>query len=1123
MVTANLQSRAQSIREVTAEAIVNTIISRQQVRDRSIFEITTASLNPADQGVNSLRLGLDPTKVCITCGQRDECPGHDARLEFPSAIINPLFPRDVIRALKIFCRNCGEPVLSDEEIDALAVGTRGGALTRKIEKASEGRRCTRPAPVLPGGIVSECSSKAIHYYKYDLSKQNGQITYTLSPKSDVLLVMPTEEVDLTLSAISQVNATRTGYGESHPRDLVLRNLLVFTGQQRAAIKRGNTDEQHYLTTTYVSIYNASQAVKRAKENPKIGESVSAAEKVLYTRIRDLYTNDKEQAMTIQRLLNGKKGLWRMQVSAGRQNFAGRTVLAPEVDLPIGWITAPEEWDEIMQQEEVVTPWNRVVMQRFMDEGEILSVKTPYNAHSSSIDRAKQGKFFPISHLDNKILHVGQIIRRKMRDGDVLLHNRQPTLHHGGIRQIRVKKSPAPTLGHNPIYHRIYNSDYDGDEGSLLPVHATRAIVTALILQGFDQMIISQHTNRPSIGLVYDTIQGINRMTMPDTILSEDFFWDLYSSIGGGVVRTGGDSEGVRRETEAATALTDLKSEVSIAGRGRLPPARFRRGTLVPFSGMMLFSALFPADFYYRKDDVLIVNGTILRGPVKASHVGVDEDNTIIQAMYQFYGADRTGRFIMEASRVGIAFITRYGATVGIGSTFTGGDQATLEKQIGTALTSIRKTVSEIDARTPLIRGYQDRLIEDGLSTIAGLGVKMLANDINPSNGFRIAAQSGAKGSSASLVQVSKFTGQALISGSRPAAVLPLGNAHFAFDADPLDFEGRGLSLRSYRQGFSPEALFYASAATRANIVMMQSATPVSGDMAHLMMKAFDGVAIAEDYTVRDATDRIIELVYGGDGFETRETISIPDVDGKSFPSFIDIEATVALLNAAVGWIPAELGGTAEAALADNYITIATVGRTPELDEKQDMIMGYVDDLKRQSKRPPSAGETAQTIEVSSRLSELDDIIKVSTDPVVQDDAAAQREALQKYLAPDTDGLLIPWLPLRVIGTTRPWEVPGLSRYQKAAAIGMRAEMLNSGEVPLVEIDENEHLPTTDLAIREYHAGVLPISVQAVLPNGDIKNTDCWDKDRIHIPVARKITLPPGREAAAEWGVLFPTR
>ena len=64
---------------------------------------------------------------------------------------------------------------------------------------------------------------------------------------------------------------------------------------------------------------------------------------------------------------------------------------------------------------------------------------------------------------NFTLRVGDVVERQLRDGDIVLLNRQPTLHTGSMLAKEIVVRPHKTFRMNLATTRSFNADFDGDE------------------------------------------------------------------------------------------------------------------------------------------------------------------------------------------------------------------------------------------------------------------------------------------------------------------------------------------------------------------------------------------------------------------------------------------------------------------------------------------------------------------------------------------------------------------------------------------------------------------------------------------------------------------------------------
>ena len=92
--------------------------------------------------------------------------------------------------------------------------------------------------------------------------------------------------------------------------------------------------------------------------------------------------------------------------------------------------------------------------------------------------------------DAQKLRVGDIVERHIRDGDIVLFNRQPSLHKLSIMSHRAKIRPWRTFRLNECACNPYNADFDGDEMNMHVPQTEEARTEATILMGVKHNLVT---------------------------------------------------------------------------------------------------------------------------------------------------------------------------------------------------------------------------------------------------------------------------------------------------------------------------------------------------------------------------------------------------------------------------------------------------------------------------------------------------------------------------------------------------------------------------------------------------------------------------------------------------------
>lgn len=126
---------------------------------------------------------------------------------------------------------------------------------------------------------------------------------------------------------------------------------------------------------------------------------------------------------VQRL-KGKQGRFRGNLSGKRVDFSGRTVISPDPNLRIDEVAVPERVAKILTYPERVTSHNIDKLRQAVRNG------TEIHPGANFVARGDNKKFLRFGNraaiADG--LAIGDIVERHIVDGDIILFNRQPSLH-----------------------------------------------------------------------------------------------------------------------------------------------------------------------------------------------------------------------------------------------------------------------------------------------------------------------------------------------------------------------------------------------------------------------------------------------------------------------------------------------------------------------------------------------------------------------------------------------------------------------------------------------------------------------------------------------------------------------
>ncbi|AFK23011.1 DNA-directed RNA polymerase subunit A' [Pyrococcus sp. ST04] len=888
----------QSVKKVIG-SIEFGILSPQEIRKMSAVEVTVPDTYdddgyPIEGGVMDKRMGvIDPGLRCETCGARaGECPGHFGHIELARPVIHVGFAKTIHRVLESTCRECGRIKLTDEEIEEymkkleLAKNRRSevNKILKEIhKKARERMVCPHcGAPQYP--IKFE---KPTIYWELRKDEQGNEYKHRMMPTEvrDRLEKIPDE--DLPLLGLHPE--------KSRPEWMVLTVLPVppVTVRPSITLETGIRAEDD-LTHKLVDIIRINN---RLKQNIEAG-----APQLIIEDLWDLlqyhvttYINNETSGIppakhksgrplkTLAQRLKGKEGRFRGNLSGKRVNFSARTVISPDPMISINEVGVPIEIAMELTVPEKVTEFNIEKLRKM-----VLNGPDKYPGANYVID--PDGKRIRIMESNREFLaerlDIGWTVERHLLDGDIVLFNRQPSLHRMSIMAHRVRVMPYKTFRLNLAVCPPYNADFDGDEMNLHVPQTEEAQAEARILMEVQNHIISPRYGGPIIGGIQDHISGGYLLTREGAYFTREEVEQMLMFAG-----------------------VDIKE---------LPePDKYENGKPL-WSGKTIFSLLLPDDLtvWYRNklcDEpercealeklieeklipdpeevrklaydgfVYIQNGKLLSGAIDKKAYG-REDGIILDLIVREYGIERARQFLDQVTKLTIWVITHKGFTTGI-------DDEDLPEE---ARDRIREVIREAEERVQrLIEAYKRGELEPlpGKSLEETLESKIMAvlaeardnagaiaeKYLGMDNHTVIMAKTGARGKILNITQMAALLGQQSIRGKRLYRGFK-GRVLSHFKPGDLGARARGFVVNSYKSGLSPQEYFFHAMGGREGLVDTAVRTAQSGYMQRRLINALQDLKVDYDGTVRDPTGVIVQFRYGEDGVDPMKSWGGKTVD-----------------------------------------------------------------------------------------------------------------------------------------------------------------------------------------------------------------------------------------------------
>ncbi|GIQ92002.1 hypothetical protein KIPB_015521, partial [Kipferlia bialata] len=149
----------------------------------------------------------------------------------------------------------------------------------------------------------------------------------------------------------------------------------------------------------------------------------------------------------------------------------RTVISPDPNIQISEVVVPRRVAMTMTFPEMVTRMNIKKLKDMVMNGPDVYpganlVYTGLSGQTPSVNNKGRMAFLTNPAMRNRAaqtLHCGDCVERHMIDGDVVLFNRQPSLHRMSIMAHRARVQDHRTFRFNLCCCNPYNADFDGDE------------------------------------------------------------------------------------------------------------------------------------------------------------------------------------------------------------------------------------------------------------------------------------------------------------------------------------------------------------------------------------------------------------------------------------------------------------------------------------------------------------------------------------------------------------------------------------------------------------------------------------------------------------------------------------
>ena len=840
------------------------VFSPDEIERRSVVEVTNSGTyegnEPKIGGLFDPRMGvLDNGKECRSCGQTNhKCPGHFGHFRLARPVYYIQFLPFIQNIMSCICIRCSK-LLVDKNFRKHFLKRKGEARWRDVLTASkEIKRCGQETE-------DGCGARQpTRYTREGIARIVAEWDSADFPNSSDTTKMPLGgaekqrqplEVEFVLRLFRRIldeDVDFMGFSRywCRPDWMICTVLPIPPPQVRpSVIQDNNQRSEDDLTHKLAEIIKTNNTYLQPRIQANAAKSViDEWTNVLQYHIATLVDNqipgvapsaqrNGRPLKSIQQRLGSKEGRIRYNIQGKRVEFSARSVITPDPNISIAELGVPEKIAMNLTRPERVTEFNRERLYKFIQNGPSVF------PGAKTIRRGVDGRIISLRHVNTKdvVLHYGDIVNRHLMDGDIVLFNRQPTLHRMSMMAHKVKVLKYKTFRLNVSVTAPYNADFDGDEMNMHCPQSYEAATELEEIAAVPHQILRPRDGLPIIGVVQDTLVGSYRLTRDHVKFNRREFMNLMmwnKRFNGSI-----PEPKMNGKWSGHQILTEL-----------MPPINME----------MMNSS---------KKKVVIRNGDVLEGQFDKS-VFSKASKGIIHMTYNDYGSKETVDLLDAMQSTIEQFLIYNGFSVGISDLIA--DSATKDEmnvkieekksEVESILLNIHQDLFDNNTGKTNQAEFEDKIfgILNKATELSGeIGYNSLANE----NRMTAMVRAGSKGGPINIAQMIACVGQQNIECKRiPYGFEDRTLPHFKKYDDGA--EARGFIQNSFINGLTPTEFFFHAMSGREGLIDTAVKTADTGYIQRQLVKAMEDLVVQHDGSVRDANMNIAQFHYGEDGINS---------------------------------------------------------------------------------------------------------------------------------------------------------------------------------------------------------------------------------------------------------------
>ncbi|KAG9237533.1 hypothetical protein BJ875DRAFT_493186 [Amylocarpus encephaloides] len=900
------------------------IQSTQDIVNQAVIEVSDRMLYDVDQNRRSVshgpldaRLGISSKAgFCATCNEGlSNCNGHfgHVRLALPAFHIGYL--KLTMNILQNICKDCARVLLSNTERRAFLKELRRPGIdnlkrTQICKRINAECRKARTCPhcdATNGQIRKLAPLKLAHdkYVVYNKSSAKSKVeppsltifknSFTEAKKFNPELEKHSKKAMEDLNALRVLNLFKM----ISPSDCELLNINPAEGRPemflwqyvpappvciRPSVAQDSASTEDDLTTKLADIVYISSLIRASLNKGQALQTIMEQWDYLQLQIA-MYVNSDVPGLQqnsfgkpirgfCQRL-KGKQGRFRGNLSGKRVDFSGRTVISPDPNLGIDQVAVPILVAKNLTYPERVQRYNIKKLQQCVRNGA--------NVHPGAQQIIKKDSDHKISlkfarrETEARNLQVGDVVERHLEDGDVVLFNRQPSLHKLSIMSHYVKVRPWRTFRLNECVCNPYNADFDGDEMNLHVPQTEEARTEAINLMGVKNNLSTPKNGEPIISATQDFITAAYILSSKENFFDRKTFTNLCMYMVDGNLHLDLPPPAIIKPE----ALWTGKQVFSVLMRpNKDSPVKVNLDAkcrdYVPVKGRM-------PDLDDNDGWLVVRNSEVMCGRMDKTTVGSGKKESIFYIILRDFGPDEAVTAMNRLAKISARYLTNQGFSIGISDVYPSDSLvAKKESLVKAAYAETKTLISQFhDGTLKKATGCDmEETLENVISGVLSR-VRQQAGDycietLSKWNSPLIMAKSGSKGSNINVAQMVAVVGQQIIGGKRVAEgfqdrTLP------HFPKNDREALSKGFVKDSFFSGLNPTEFLFHAISGREGLVDTAVKTAETGYMSRRLMKSLEDLSTQYDDTVRSSSGGIVQFQFGADKLDP------VDMEGDAVP------------------------------------------------------------------------------------------------------------------------------------------------------------------------------------------------------------------------------------------------